>query len=180
MSECVLVFGVSGVGKTHACADYAARHPDTLFVSASSFLQAVTAESGEALRTASPTKIRKNQERLASALAAFRAGREAIPILIAAHGVIDNDSEFVRIPLSAIQSLSPDRLILFEAEPTLVAERRAADTRTRPQRPIEDLVREIATERDAVKSYARALKLDLAIADVVPGFRIDPLLKGLN
>lgn len=177
MSGCVLVFGISGVGKTHACADYAARHPDTLFVSASSLLKAATAESGEALRTASPSEIRNNQARLAGALAAFRAGREALPILIDAHGVIDNDSEFVRIPLSAIRSLSPDRLILLEAPPALVAERRAADARPRPQRPIEAIVREIAAERDAVKGYARALDLDLAIAEVLPGFRLDTLLR---
>lgn len=177
MSRCVLVFGVSGVGKTHACSDYTARHPDTLFVSASSLLKTATAESGEALRTASPAKIRNNQARLAGALAAFRAGREALPILVDAHGVIDNDSEFVRIPLSAVQSLSPDRLILLEAAPAVVAERRASDARLRPQRPIEAIVREIAAERDAVTSYARALDLDLAIADVVPGFRLDTLLE---
>lgn len=178
MSRCVLVFGVSGVGKTYACADYAARHPDTLFVSASSLLEAAIAESREALRTASPTKIRNNQARLAGALDAFRAGREALPILIDAHGVIDNDNEFVRIPLSAIQSLTPDRMILLEAAPELVAERRAADSRPRPQRPIEAIAREIAAERDAVKSYARALDLELAIAEVAPGFRLDTLLDG--
>lgn len=180
MSRCVLVFGVSGVGKTHVCTDYAARHPDTLFVSASSLLKAETAESGEAMRTASPAKIRENQTRLAGALAAFRAGREALPILIDAHGVIDNDSELVRIPLSAIRSLSPDRLILLEAAPALVAERRAADARLRPQRSIEAIVREIEAERDVVKSYARALDLNLALAEVLPGFRLDTLLGGLN
>lgn len=178
MSRCVLVFGVSGVGKTHACADYVARHPDTLFVSASSLLKAATAESGEALRTASPANIRNNQVLLAGALAAFRAGREALPILIDAHGVIDNDREFVRIPLSAVRSLSPDRLILLEAAPALVAERRVTAARLRPQRTIEAIVREIAAERDAVKSYARALDLDLAIAEVVPGFKLDTLLEG--
>lgn len=178
MSRCVLVFGVSGVGKTYACADYSARHPDTLFVSASSLLKTATADSDEALRTASPDKIRNNQALLAGALAAFRAGREALPILIDAHGVIDNDSEFVRIPLSAVRSLSPDRLILLEAAPALVAQRRAADVRLRPQRPIEAIIREIAAEREAVKSYAHALDLDLAIAEVVPGFRLDPLLEG--
>lgn len=177
MGKCVLVFGVSGVGKTHACADYSARHPNTLFVSASSLLKAATAASGEALRTASAAQIRRNQARLADALAAYRAGRETMPILIDAHGVIDNDSEFVRIPLSAIRSLAPDQLILLEAEPALVAERRAADTRSRPHRPIEAIVREIAAERAAVKSYARALDLNLAIGDVGPGFRLDTLLE---
>jgi adenylate kinase len=177
MGQCVLVFGVSGVGKTHACADYAARHPDTLFVSASSLLKAATAASGEALRTASAAQIRRNQARLAGALAAFRAGREALPVLIDAHGVIDNDSAFVRIPLSAIRSLSPDRLILLEAAPAMIAERRAADARSRPQRPIEAIVREIAAERAAVKSYARALDLNLAIGEVGPGFRLDALME---
>jgi len=178
MGQRVLVFGISGVGKTQTCTDYADRHPDTLFVSASSLLTAATAQSGESLRTASPDEIRNNQAKLASALADFCAGREALPVLIDAHGVIDNDSEFVRIPVSAIESLSPHRLILLEAAPAVVAERRAADARPRPQRPIDAIAREIAAERDAVKSYARALDLDLAIAEVVPGFRLDTLLDG--
>jgi len=168
------------VGKTRACADYAARHPGTLFVSASSLLKSATTESAETLRTAIPAKIRSNQALLGSALAAFRAGREAQPILIDAHGVIDNDSEFVRIPLSAVRSLTPDRLILLEAPPEIVAERRTADTRQRPQRNVEAIILEIMAERDAVKSYASALDLDLTIAEVLPGFRLDTLLEGLG
>lgn len=177
MGPCALVFGVSGVGKTRACADYAARHPDTLFVSASSLLKAATAESGEALRTASAAVIKHNQMRLADALADYRAGREHLPILIDAHGVIDNDEEFVRIPLAAIQSLAPDILILLEAPPERVTAHRASDARPRPIRSPEAISHEIEAERAAVSDYAAALGLDLLVAEVKPGFRLDDLLK---
>jgi adenylate kinase len=177
MGPCALVFGVSGVGKTHACADYAARHPGTLFVSASSLLKAATTASGEALRTASAPVIRHNQTRLANALAGYRAGREDLPILIDAHGVIDNDEELVRIPLTAIQSLAPDILILLEAPPERVEAHRASDARPRPLRSIEAISREIEAERAAVSDYAIALGLDLLVAEVKSGFRLDDLLK---
>lgn len=177
MGPCVLVFGVSGVGKTSACADYAARHPKILSVSASSLLKAATAASGESLRTASAQVIRHNQSRLAKALSDYRAGREEFPILVDAHAVIDNDEEFVRVPLTAIQSIGPNLLILLEAPPDRISAHRTSDVRPRPLRSIEAISREMKAERAAVSDYAAALGIDLLVAEVRPGFRLDDLLK---
>lgn len=172
----ILVFGVSGVGKTSACEAYVARHPNTLFVSASSLLKAVKQTTGEVLRTAGAGEIIANQSLVASALATFRRGRDDQPILIDAHGVIDNGAEYVRVPLSAIEALAPERLILLEAPAIVVAERRATAVRKRPERSVEAITREIEAERSAVRSYAAALGLDLTVMEVGGDFSFDGLL----
>jgi len=174
--QCTLVFGVSGVGKTSACQAYVAAHPGTLFVSASELLKAARRSSTEALRTETADRIIQNQELLSPALAAFRAGREQRPILIDAHGVIDNDEQLVRVPVSTIVMLSPDRLILLEASVEEVAARRAGAERSRPVRTLEALAEEIAAERQMVTSYATALNVDLVIANLRDGFKLDEIL----
>jgi adenylate kinase len=172
----ILVFGVSGVGKTSACEAYVARHPDTLFVSASTLLKNAKQTTVEALRTAGAGEIVDNQSLLAGALARFRSGRERQPVLIDAHGVIDNDAEYVQVPLSAIEALAPERLILLEAPAIAVAKRRATAVRKRPQRSVEAINAEIEAERSAVQSYATALGLELTIINVGADFSYGALL----
>lgn len=173
---CTLVFGVSGVGKTSACEAFCARHTNTLFVSASSLLESVKRMSAEALRTAAAQDIIDNQEVLGRALAAFRQGRETRPVLIDAHGVIDNDHELVRVPVSAIRALDPDRLVLIEAPPRVIAQRRAGATRPRPLRNEDALVREMTAEREVVMAFADELGLDLRIGDLSDDVTLDQLL----
>jgi adenylate kinase len=173
---CVLVFGVSGVGKSSACRRYVADHPETLFVSASSLLKQARQQTAEALRTAAPEAIIDNQALLASAFAAYRAGREAQPILVDAHGVIDNDRDLVRLPASAIAAFRPDRLVLLEATPEETAARRDADVRPRPSRSLSAIAEEIAAERAAVEGFAAVLGLPLLRGAVGPNFRLDALL----
>src|SRR3546814_2109434 len=132
--RCTVVFGVSGVGKTSAWQAYAATHPGTLFLSASDLLKAARHSSAEALRTATSDDIIENQALLGPALAASRAGREDSPSLVGAHGVIDNDRELVRVRVSAVAALGPDRLILLEAPTEEVAARRASADSLRPVR----------------------------------------------
>ncbi|WP_340318026.1 ATP-binding protein [Rhizorhabdus argentea] len=174
--RCVLVFGVSGVGKTSACEAYVATHPDTLFISASGLLKAARNSSAETLRTAATGAIVDNQALLGPALAAFRAGREERDVLVDAHGVIDNDHELVRVPSSAIAALKPHRLILLEASPETVAARRANSERRRPLRDLAAINLEIAAERETVTAYAKALSIGLVIADAGPRFTLDALL----
>lgn len=173
---CTLVFGVSGVGKTSACQAYVTTHPEVLFVSASELLKAARRTSAEALRTEPTEKIIENQAMLGPALATFRAGRENGPIIIDAHAVIDNDRELVRVPVSAIATLAPNQLILLEASPEEVAARRASAKRRRPVRNLDEIAKEIAAEREAVASYAAALRLDFVTAPAETGFRLDTIL----
>ncbi len=176
MPGCTLVFGISGVGKTTACRDYVKRHPDTLFVSASSLLKSSMGMSGDALRTAAAGEIVQNQAVLGTALAEFRRGREAQAVLVDAHGVIDNDQALVPVPVSAIEALAPDHLILLEAPPTVVAAHRAAGVRPRPVRSVAAIEAELFAERETVEGFARTLGLHLAIVEVTPGFQLDALM----
>lgn len=170
------MFGISGVGKTSACRDYTSRHPGVLFVSASTLLKAAKHASGEALRTAPAPEIVDNQTLLSAALDAFRRGREHLPVLIDAHGIIDNDRELVRIPVEAIRGLKPDRLILLESPAESIVARRKNDFRARPKRNMNEIAVELAAERAAVTDYAAALKLPLYTAQVLPGFRLGEIL----
>ena len=159
----ILVFGVSGVGKTSACEAFVSRNPDVLFVSASSLLSAAKRSTPEVLRTASAADIAANQDALAGALAEFRRGRGHRPVLVDAHGVIDNDVGYVRVPLSVIEGLRPEKLVLIEAPAPVVAERRARASRRRPARTVEQIRAEIDAERSAVQHYATELNLNLNI-----------------
>ena len=176
MSRCVLVFGVSGVGKTTACKSYVVRHPDTLFVSASTLLKRAHRSTDEGLRRATSSKIIGNQDRLRDALIQFRAGRESMPVLVDAHAIIDNDVEFVRVPASIIRELAPDLLVLLEAPPVEVEARRARDSRQRAYRQIDEISRELEAERETVPAYASEIGLDLRVGEVGPNFRLEALL----
>ncbi len=171
--SCLLVFGISGVGKTRACKEFVARNPNYLFVSASSLLMSAKRITSEHLRVASKDQIHRNQDSLASELARFRAGREERPILIDAHGVIDNGNAFVTIPTDTVRSLEPDGMILLEAPAATVATRRRSDQRTRPLRSELELISETEAERAAVLGYSQTMGLPIYIATVSDHFRLD-------
>jgi adenylate kinase len=165
------------VGKTAACRRYVNEQPGTAFISASSLLMEARRQTAEALRTAAPDEIVDNQSLLAAAFAAFRSGRQEKMILIDAHGVIDNDQQLVRLPVSAIAAFEPDKLVLLEASAGDVAARRSNDRRPRPSRPLAAIAEEIAAEREAVETFAAVLDLPLVRGEVGPDFRLDALLR---
>ncbi|VWX50863.1 AAA family ATPase [Novosphingobium sp. 9U] len=176
---CILVFGVSGVGKTSSCTDYVARHPEWLYLRASALLSDATGESAEALRTSSEDAILRNQRLLGVALKRARAGREASPVLIDAHAVIDNDRDLVTVPVDAVASLYADGIVLLELSATMLAARRAGSDRLRPTRSAYSLDRESRLESAAVRSYATALGIPFARGKVEGDFRLDPLIDEL-
>ncbi|WP_168355810.1 ATP-binding protein [Sphingomonas gei] len=176
MCSCILVFGVSGVGKTTACENYVARHPGFLFVSASALLKSIQAASAEELRTAKREQIIENQALLPDALKRYRLGRRNHRILLDAHAVIDNDRALVEVPVSVIGALEPTLLVLLEATPAEIAKRRSADARPRPLRDLQAIAREITAERTAVEAYGVQLGLDVAVATVGPHFSLDDIL----
>jgi adenylate kinase len=95
----VVVFGISGVGKSTACASYVLRHPTVLHTSAGALLQEAKNIESSALRIQDPQTILQNQNLLGDALTRFRLGREGADLLIDAHSVIDNDHELVEFQL---------------------------------------------------------------------------------
>lgn len=175
---CVIVFGISGVGKTTECEAYIGQHPDWMHVSASQLLREATNVSNEDLRTASADGIRANQQLLGEMLTKHRLGRESRPILIDAHAVIDNDRQLVRVPIEAVRSLSPDGMILLEAPASLIAQRRLTG-RHRPQRSIADIRRELSAERQTVRRYAKELRVPLQEGEATGSLTLDRLLKAI-
>ena len=176
---CILVFGVSGVGKTLSCQDYVARHPEWLHLRASTLLSEATGKTAEALRKSSDQAIRDNQRLLSEALDRARTGREASPVLIDGHAVIDNDVDLVPVPLEAVAALRADGFILLEVPVETLAARRADANRTRPLRSYAGLAREVRMERETVRSYAALLDIPLASAQANDNFQLDALIDTL-
>ena len=100
-----------------------------------------------------------------------------MPLLIDAHGVIDNDRELVRVPVSAVRPLRPDLLVLLQASPVQIAARRVQDLRVRPSRSIEEIAHEIQAEYETVQGYATELGIELLIGEVNTSFKLDALLQ---
>ncbi|MEI9412919.1 AAA family ATPase [Mesorhizobium sp. Ld1326N3] len=173
------MLGVSGVGKTSKCLDYVARHPEWLYLRASALLSEATGKTTEALRTGSDMAIRDNQLLLGAALDRARTGREASPVLVDGHAVIDNDKHLVPVPVEAIAALRPDGFILLEASIEVLASRRDTAPRIRPRRSLADLARLMQAERDTVSTYAAILNLPLAHAQVEDVFQLDQLIDDL-
>jgi len=78
----VIVFGISGVGKTTACASFVSRHPEVLHISAGALLRAATDKAGHELRTGNSEEIQKAQILLGDAFAAWRSDHKGANILI--------------------------------------------------------------------------------------------------
>jgi len=176
----LLVFGVAGVGKTTACEAFANKHPEFLYYRASALLSAARGISTEALRTSKSHEIERNQELLVKQLEARRRKHPARPFLIDAHAVIDNDHQLVRVPVEIVASMKPTGMILLEATPETIVARRRRDPRTRPQRAVEAIAREIATERETVLSYVAELDLPLEVGLVTDEFVLDPTIAALR
>lgn len=176
MSRNIIVFGVSGVGKTTTCRSYVTRNPNWLFTSASTLLKIALGVSSESLRESSSCNIEENQYLLGKALSSFRGDRRMVPIIIDAHAIIDNDHELVRVPTSAIRQLDPDLLILLQASPTQVLEHRTNDKRARPLRTIGQIEQEIQAEEETVRIYAKELDVRLIIGRMDKNFKIDDII----
>jgi adenylate kinase len=148
--ETIVVFGISGAGKTSSCLTFVKGNPEYLHLSASELLRGAAAADPASLRISPADQILENQKLLPSALRARREGQWHRPVLIDAHSVIDNDRELVRIPVEVIRSLDPDGLLLMEAAPEIIAARRSEPGSRRPARSIDQIVREAEVARQAV------------------------------
>lgn len=177
---CILVFGVSGVGKTSACEAYVARHPRWVHFRASELLSQATAKDPQSLRIESANDIEANQAFLGLELQRRRVAVPGRPFIIDAHGVIDNDLGFVEVPLEAVQALGADGLILLEAPAAVVVSRRASGNRARPARSVEEIETELKAEAQAVRRFGRCLDLPIVTGIVTEGFDLAPLITALE
>lgn len=175
-NACVLVFGVSGVGKTTACESYVKRHPQWMHIRASELLSQATAKDPRSLRIGTADEIEANQALLGLQLKRRRDAVPHRPFLIDAHAVIDNDLGLVPVPLEAVRALYADALILLEAPAAIVVSRRASGDRTRPARSVEDIEIELKAEADVVRRFAQCLGLPIETGIVTENFDLAPLI----
>lgn len=177
---CFLVFGVSGVGKSTACEKFAAAHPEYAYTRASALLANAAHRDPEVLRTAPVDRILATQSLLPPALERFRQRYPESGVLLDCHAVIDNDNSLVEVPLAIIEALEPSGLLLLEASPETVAARRKRDHRERPERTLDQIRRELESERDAVSGYARALNVPMEAVEVTDNFSLEAPLHRLT
>lgn len=171
--ERVIVFGVSGVGKTTACLDYVARHPHFLLLSASSLIASATGATLDSLRTASAQRLLANQEILQSAVEERLQRHGASSFILDGQCVLDNGDQIVVLPADAIAPFRPSGLILLEAPAVEIAARRSRDTRQRPFRTVEEISQQLAMNREAVRSYAGRLNIPSVVAEAKGALSLD-------
>lgn len=177
--RCILIFGVSGVGKSVASARFAAADPNFVHLRASELLSEALGTFPELLRTASENKILRNQLLLADVLERRMTDIVDPIILLDGHAVIDNDRNLIRIPLEAVAALRPDGMLLLEASPETVLLRRRASERALPDRSLPELAAELSKEREAVLEYQQALGVPLESVWAEPAARLDHAMAAL-
>lgn len=157
----ILVFGISGVGKSWLCRQAAAslgfRH-----VSGSELIRAekerVTSQivSADQLRT---DRVVDNQELLLAGLRAYEA-QDDRSILFDGHNVVDTNDGLVRIPFEVIAELRPAAIVMIVDAPDAIVLRRLTDTtRARPDRNAQEL----STYQDLCLELAQAHAEALAV-----------------
>ena len=155
IGKTVLLFGVSGVGKSTAAEKLTRLLPELLHFQASTLLREALATSGENLRTAKPRKIAENQNALANALTDARRPHPKRPVLVDAHSVIDNDEALIPLPLESFAALQPSIIAFLKAAPADIQRQRLTDSRERPKRTIA----QIAAYQEFALEVARRLAI---------------------
>lgn len=179
MSNLVAIFGISGVGKTTACKSFIRRNPTFGYISASEVLRKAGGLSIEQLRRQSKQEILENQRLLADKLPDEISKIGAAYLLLDAQNVVDNGVELVEIPVAILETLAPCGIILLEADPADVYQRRKSDVRARPVRTPEEIAHQMSLIRLVTDSYAKKLGIPAVTGFVGPYFEIDDSIKEL-
>lgn len=157
----ILVFGVSGAGKTATCLNYCANNMDAVYVSASGILKNQTGQTTEQLRLSSAFVIGQNQSILTTEINKTRCSSGSSLLIVDAHAVIDNGELLVPVSFQIIESLIPTGIILLEPPAKQVVAQREISDRPRAFKTIEQISQELLAERSAAQSYSIALDVPL-------------------
>jgi adenylate kinase len=156
----ILVFGVSGSGKTTCCTQLAKRHKGLCHLNAGKLIS--EAYKGERLlRTPSAAEALRRQSLLGPALRKRLRGSKSVHVLVEAHSFLHCDGGVLRIPTRIVASLNPDAFILVQASAPLIAKRRLSRCSSGGspfQLHEEEIQRELSISRHQVGQYARTLK----------------------
>jgi adenylate kinase len=145
--------------------------PRILHLQASALLRQAHGLSGEALRTASKSDLQSNQSALELAVREARNGMLDRPVLIDAHSVIDNDSELVPIPFTAIAPLGIVYYLFLSADPETIADRRIRSARERPRRSVDALAAHQRMALQVCEGYSKQSGMPFMLLDAQDGSR---------
>jgi len=159
-TKLLMVFGVSGVGKTTACAEYARRKEHVEHLSASRLLglersSATGRSEDEALL---------DQHKLVELVLQARATTAADVLLLDAHSVVLAGGRQLIVPVDIIASMEPTGLIFFEADPEVVVHRRSGRGDQITDVPDLDGMKQLQlVALRAVEEYSRILRCPISI-----------------
>lgn len=163
-SVCILVFGISGSGKTTACRNAMSAVAGLEYVSASELLRGASRASSESFGGRSARDVAADQFLLAELLAEFRSEHGGKSIIIDAHATIPNREGLLTVPLEVIAALKPSAIALIEKDAfQVLAQRKGDATRQRPSISLQQVVAEMAAERFAAESYAHSLNVPFGL-----------------
>jgi adenylate kinase len=130
----IVVFGISGVGKSSAISNFIQGHPEWAHVQAGKLLQNKMPETAyDDLRLGTDEKILKNQNLLVSAFDEYLKTTSHSKIIFDGHSVIDSGQDFFKVPPSIIKKLYPQKIIFIFSEPEKIVKQREKDpSRSRP------------------------------------------------
>ena len=159
----ILVFGISGVGKTRLIQQTRERLLPVLTWRASEMIgEARKISDGEALRRLPVDELQASQELLVSG---FEIRRRASPdqlVIVDAHSVIDADSGLFEIAIDIVSRLYPAGFIHVGDAAERIWQRRDADTaRPRPLRSVAELSHYQERSVEACRRYRDALQVPL-------------------
>lgn len=173
-TKLIIVFGVSGVGKTTACAEYANRNHDVVHFSASGLLRLHRETAG----TRTIDEVMQDQHTLVDLVCALRAETRASLMLLDAHSHIVVAGHKIVVPADIIAAMNPIGLIFFKATGDVVFSRRAS------RGDIADLVpQEIERSQEnslrVAQSYATQIPCRLSVVDVSQGIDLAGAIRDL-
>jgi adenylate kinase len=163
MAKVIVVFGISGVGKSWMISRYAAAF-NVAHIQASQLMRdAKTALVGKSVTSENLRRgpVLENQSLLTDAFTKVLA-EEARPIIFDGHCLIDAGEYLVEIPVDVIRQLQPSVVMLVCAPPDEIMRRRESDTsRERPIRTVDALAAQQERCVAICRDYAERLGIKL-------------------
>ncbi len=136
----VLIFGVSGVGKSTLISNFVSSHKEWSHLQAGTLLKESLKFDRDELRLVSGGEIRSNQDVLVHSFRQKIESDNLTHVLFDGHSVINNGTSIVKIPLEVIKAFEASAIIFIEASPEEIIIRREKDkTRKRAILSAEDI-----------------------------------------
>lgn len=165
MNKRILVFGVSGIGKTTACQDYANHHKGVKHISAGKILSESDVPHQSSEKALGYKEILTRQECLSRKINQLEKEHPYKDFIIDAHSFVESQDTIVNIPTRIISMLKPSSIILLELDPESVLARIKDSSRKRPTHRLVELMWHIHITRINVVNYAREIEVPLKIIE---------------